>query len=189
MTYPDDFPTGGHSARSGGIEIDLSDIPEEFRNRVLPASGEVPQYIDFFDVLEEYTCKFPDNVQFVTLKVMTEGDRKQYLNKTNREVKMNTSTKELRMQSAVGDDKHALLELSITGWLVYRAGREVPFNKREVALALDSWPPSLIDMIEKRIREINPWLLGTEDDIEALEEEYAELGKRIETLKERKAKN
>lgn len=173
----------------GGISINMDDIPEEFRSRVVTATGDVPQYIDFFDVLEQFTFEFPDGVQYVILKAMTEGDRKRYLNKTNREVRMNTGTKELKMQAAAGDDKHALLELCITGWNVLRQGRSVPFSNQNLKAFLDGAPPSLIDRIEKRIREINPWLLGDEDSLETLYEERDELENRIKVLEDRKAKN
>ncbi len=184
-----DLPSASFSDGGGGMPIDNSDIPEEFRSRVTVATGDIPQYIDFFDVLEEFTFHFPDNVQYVVLKAMTEGDRKQYLNKTNREVRMNAGTKELRMQAAAGDDKHTLLELTITNWNVYKQGRLVPFTKQNLSLALDAWPPSLIDSIEKRIREINPWLLGDEDNLDVLYDEQAEIERRIKTLKDRQAKN
>ncbi len=177
------------TATHGGMTVDTADIPEEFRNRVVAVSGEIPQYIDFFDVLEEFTYTFPDKVQYVTLKAMTEGDRKRYLNKTNREVRMNTGTKELRMQAAAGDDKHSLLEQCITNWYVLRQGAPVPFSSNNLKAALEAWPPSLVDRIEKRIREINPWLLGDEDNIDALRDEREDLDRRIKTLEERKAKN
>ena len=173
----------------GGIQVDVSDIPEEFRSRVQVAQGDVPQHVDFFDVLEETKFLFPDHVQYVTLKAMNEGDRKRYLNKTNRDVSMNTRTKELRMQAAAGDDKHALLELCITGWSVFSKGRAVPFNSSNLKNALENWPVSLVDQIEKKVREVNPWLLGDEDSLEALREERDELDKRIDLIEKRAAKN
>lgn len=46
-----------------------------------------------------------------------------------------------------------------------------------------------MDVILRKIRDLNPWLLGGDDDIAAMEEEYAELGKRIEDTRKRLAKS
>lgn len=175
-------------APRGGV-IDIADLPPEFRSKVIAASADVPQHVDFFDVLEEYQCLFPDGTQYVSVKVMNEGDRRRYLNKTNREVRMNAQTREMKMQSAAGDDKHALLKIAITGWNVYKAGRPVPFNEHGLEQALNNWPPAIVDLIEQKVTEVNPWLKGTEDNLPAMKDEYEQLGDRIKQLEDRAAKN
>jgi hypothetical protein len=93
------------------------------------------------------------------------------------------------MHAAAGDDLHALLETCIVGWDVQRNGQPYPFSSNNVQQALSAWPPTLVDFIAKEIRKVNPWLLGTEDDLEALRDERDELDRRIAELEERAAKS
>ena len=175
------------TAELGGVPV--TDIPVEFQRRAVAQNSDVPQHIDFFDVLEEYLCEFPDGIQYVSIKVMNEGDRRRYLNKTNREVRMNAQTREMKMRSAAGDDKHELLKIVINGWNVFRGGKPLPFTQSNVQAALDAWPPTLIDLIEKKVTEVNPWLKGTEDNLDVMKDEYNDLGLRIAALEDKAAKN
>ena len=102
---------------------------------------------------------------------------------------MNAATREMKMQSAAGDDKHALLKIAITGWNVYRGGKPLPFRDDTLEQALNNWPPALVDLIEAKITEVNPWLKGTEDNLPAMKDEYEQLGERIRLLEDRAAKN
>lgn len=172
-----------------GPAFDIADLPPEMRGKMVAATSDVPQHVDFFDVQETYKAEFPDGVQCVYVRVMSEGDRKRYQNKTNREIRMNASTREMKMKSAAGDDRHELLKIAISGWNIYRAGSPWAFNPNNLEQALNAWPPSIVDLIEKKVAEVNPWIKGTDENLPAMREEYEELGKRIQQLEDRAAKN
>ncbi len=170
-------------------EMAIEDLPADIQAKVLRADQDVPRVVDYFATTETSWVTLPDGAQKVEIKVMNEGERRRYLNKTNSEVKMNSRTKDLIMRSAVGDDLHALLETTIVGWDVQRGGAPYPFNSNNLGNALNVWPPTLIDLIAKEVKKINPWMLGTEDDLDVLRDERDELDKRIVELTERAAKS
>jgi hypothetical protein len=170
-------------------ETDASAIPEEFLPKAKAAGSDVPQAVDYFAAVETHTLTLPDGVQTVTLKTMTEGDRRRYLSKVNQEVVMNATTKDMKLKGAAGEDKAALIDSSVVDWYVFRDGKPLPFNAHSLKQALDNWPPSVIDVIVEKIREVNPWLNGTVEDLETLREEREDLDRRIEELEAKAAKN
>lgn len=129
--------------------------------------------------LEEYTL--PDGVSTITLKEMNEGDRRRYQNGVNRDVRVQKATGDAILQLSQADERHSLLKATIVGWNLIRAGAAVPFTSRELDAFLASAPTKIIDGIEKRARELNPWLLAdmTVEDIDA---EIANLEKMREDV-------
>lgn len=159
------------------------ELPEHLRGKAKIVDTDVSRVVDYFDVKETHFATLPDGVQTVEVKVLTEGERRRYLNQTNREVKMNSRTKDLIMKSSVGDDEEALIKVATVGWNVMRGGASLPFTPNNLDFALNAWPPAAWRPVLKKIREVNEWLLGDEENLEALEEEYAELGERISKIK------
>lgn len=171
-------------------EMATEALPPEIAQKVSPTiDRDISRVVDYFAPTDRQWVTLPDGVQRVEIKVLTEGERRKYLSQTNSEVRMNQRTKDLTLKSNVGDDRKALLKVAITDWYVLRAGETLPFTDRNLDEALDKWPPVLIDEVQKEIQEINPWLLGTEDDLESMLEERDELEKRIEAIRERATKS
>ena len=164
-------------------QIPVEQLPPELQVKAAVAEQDVPQVVDYFAFDETHWVTLPDGVQRIEVKVLNEGARRRYLNQTNRDVRMNSRTKEMVMRSAVGDDEKVLLTMAVVGWDVTRGGEPVPFSPRNFEQALDKWPPLAWKPVVKKIREVNDWLLGSEDDLESMEEEYRELGDRIEKIK------
>jgi len=141
--------------------------------------------VDYFAFDEENVVVLPDGKQRVFHKTMTEGERRKYQAKSNRDVKVQRATGDAYLKTAPGEDRKALLETVITGWELYKDGKPFPFSKTNVATVLETFPPRVIDIIHKDIMMKNPWLMGemTLEDIdremEALTEQRERLVKEL----------
>lgn len=169
-------------------EMSVDQFPADIQERLGVEDVDIPQYVDYFAPTEAQWVDLPDGKQRVQIKVFTEGQRRKYLSDTNQEFKMNARTKDLTMRSNAGDDLHALLKIAIVDWEIWREGKAYAFSDKRIAEALDAWPVAVVDHIAKAVQDINPWLRG-EDDLEAMEAEYKDLGERIEELKAKNQKN
>lgn len=129
---------------------------------------------DYFAFEETLRVPLSDGTSYIEHKVLNEGAKRQYLNKTNRSVKVSRVTQEASITSAPGDERHALLEAAITGWDLQTGGQSVPFNKDNLRRFLEVADPRVIDDIEKAIRLANPWLLQ-EMSVEDIDKEIAAL--------------
>lgn len=160
----------------------------------LRAAGEsttVPVFTDYFAFEEKKTVTLPDGAQWVQIKALNEGERKKYRNASNRGLTIKKGSGDANMNLAPGDDLHNLLRLAIVDWHVLRAGPkgpvEVPFSKGSPGANLEQFlsaaPPAVIDVIDKEVRKMNPWLLG-EMELEDMYRERDNLNEMI-ALKER----
>lgn len=164
-------------------EVPFEALPENIRQAALAASGDVPQYTDYFAATSTEWVTLPDGVQKVEIKVLNEGERRKYLSKINQDFTMNSRTKELKMKAAAGEDSKALIEVALVDWSVYMDGTPLPFSRPSLNKALDAWPPAVIDHIIGAIRDVNAWLKGSDDDLEAMQDELVQLQDRIEAAK------
>lgn len=135
---------------------------------------------DYFGFDEERTFMFPDGVTFVTFKLMNEGDRKNYARKTNKDLRVQKGGDAFLSINQV-EDKHALIEVCVTGWNLVRAGKPMSFSKQNLATFLTLASPLLIDDLAQEINDANPWLLG-DVELEDLDKEI----ERLEGLKKAK---
>ena len=71
--------------------------------------------VDYFGFEETFRIMLPDDVSFIEHKKLNEGARRKYMNKVNREVRLQKSG-DAFMKMASGDERHVLLEEAITGW-------------------------------------------------------------------------
>jgi len=134
--------------------------------------------VDYFGFDETHRVMLPDGRSYIEHKTLTEGARRKYMNSVNREVRLQKSG-DAFMKMATGDERHALLESAICGWNLVKAdkGGEVKplsFSPGALKSFLDAAPPGVIDLIEKDIRDKNPWLVG-DVTIEDIDEQIAEL--------------
>jgi len=150
---------------------------------------------DYFgaDLTERHTL--PDGISFVLLKELDEGDRRAYLNKTNKDIRVERQTGDAHLRIASGDERYYLLEMAIVGWnLVRKNGKTgviepLPFNEKNRKDFLTKSRPGLLDGVEKKIRDMNLWLLPSELTEENIKEQIAELEEQLEKVRERDAKN
>lgn len=139
-----------------------------------------PVHEDYFGFDKTHRVYMPDGVSYVEHKEFTEGQRREYLNQTNKAVRLQRSTGDAVMQMAAGDDRYYLLKTAICGWNLYRGGQPVDFTKKNLEEFLEKANPAIVDKIEKDIRNKNPWLLQdvSVEDIDQQMEELSELRKR-----------
>jgi hypothetical protein len=170
-TPTDEFPVP--MQRSGHMETE-----------VLTADSTFPNQDDYFGLDHHENFLFPDGVSYVTIKKLNEGDRKSYVNQSNRRLAIKRATGDAEMSMAPGDEKHNLLEKAIVGWNLARRGdngqmQPVPFNNGTLKQFLIKANPKLIDDIEAFIHRLNPWL-DSDATIEELEKEIAQLTEVLE---------
>jgi hypothetical protein len=146
----------------------------EDRMRAAGAATTTPAQVDYFAFEETEQVFLPDGTSFVEIKVLTEGDRKKYQNKLNRDVKLERTTGDAIMQMATGEERHALLESAIVGWNLMKNGRPIPFQASTLKEFLNSANPRIVDIIEKAVRKSNPWLMA-DLSVEDIDKQIAEL--------------
>ncbi len=165
---------------------------EEARARSIEAnmqSDGVPTQVavqeDYFAFDEIHQVLLPDGITFVEHKELTEGQRRKYLNKTNRDVRLQKVSGDAIIRMSPGDERAALLESAITGWNFQRRGRDgnlepVAFRPQALTEWLDKANPKHIDIVEKAVRQANPWLLA-EVSVEEIDKEIVTLQELRET--------
>lgn len=153
---------------------------------------------DYFGVDEFHQCMFPDNKTWVQHKTLAEGDRRRYLDETNRDVAINRQSGDMKVKISAGSDRHKLLILAVTGWNFVRTNQStgkkepVTFSKGSPGSTFEQWldkaDPKIVDIIEKDIRAKNPWLLS-ELTVEAIDQQIAELEEQKKILLGQQAGN
>ena len=133
--------------------------------------------VDYFAPEADVVTTLADGISWVSHKKMNEGDRKRYLKKVNRDLKIQKGTGDAIMRLAGGEERTALLETAITGWNLLSGGNPLPFTPQNLARLLDG-PIEVLERVEKDVRKNNPWLESdvTVEDIDA----------EIESLQERR---
>jgi hypothetical protein len=163
----------------------------------LRADGQAtdfPVQSDYFGFSQVHRVMLPDNVSWIEHTALNEGSRRDYLNKANREVRLQRVTGDAILKMASGDERFSLLKSAITNWNLMRFNPKltvmepVGFSPRNLEEFLNSADPKLIDKIEKDIREKNPWLTA-DATIEDIDQQIEELQKLREAkVKEQEGK-
>jgi hypothetical protein len=139
-----------------------------------------PAYEDYYGFKASKKWYFPDGLQYIEFKVMSEGDRKRFQSETRADLELVRTTGNARMKMDPGTERWTLLEGSVIGWNVQQrtpnGWKAVPFDKQKFQQWLGGADPKLVDDFEKAVRKANPWLLQdmTVEDID----------KEIDNLKE-----
>lgn len=165
-------------------EAEIASMEAAMKDDGVPTT-EVVQ-VDYFAFEETFTVYLPDGKSYVECKALNEGQRRKYLGKVNRDVRLQKATGDAIMRMAPGEEKKALLEESIVGWNLVgtvhgQPNQQVPFRPQELARFLDNANPRIIDIIDKEVRRQNSWLMA-DATIEDIDEQIKEL----QELRERK---
>lgn len=132
--------------------------------------------IDYFGFNETKKVDLPDGKSWVSIKTLTEGDRRKYQNALNRDVRIDRAKGDMHMRIQSGDERKALLMGAISDWNLARNGTPVVCNESNKREFIDGGNPRIIDLIEKEVRKANSWLqqdMSIEDiqrEIDSLEE-------------------
>lgn len=141
--------------------------------------------IDYFafNITEQFYLA--DGVSYVELAALNEGSKRSYQRRTQTDLVLERGSGNARMKIDQGRAREELLKEAIKGWNFIRGDRgPVAFNDRNLADFLRLANPSVVEDIEKRVREMNPWLL---DDltVEAIDQQIEELQERRKEVAER----
>ncbi len=154
-----------------------------------PKETLAPAAVDYFDFDETERVTLPDGTSWVAIRKLNEGDRIKYQNAINKDVTVNSNTKDAKIRTAPGTDRKILLEEAICDWNLQRGGVSVPFSQKACTEFLNKTDPRIIDLIEKAVRKSNSWLLA-DMTVEEIDKEIADLQELRETVeKEEAAKN
>jgi hypothetical protein len=184
MTQPYDAPNPLAAIAPGQV---VSGVAQDDAPQLSAANDpNAPQIVDYWSgPPANQRWYFPDKVQYIEFLPMTHGMRAQFNARTNKEMTMDRKTQQLKIKTDVSGDTDVLIEVSCTGWYVFRGGAPVQFGKNGPGSPLMQWvrqaPPELVDSLEKAIRDANPWM-DAELTVESIDEEI----KRLYELREEK---
>lgn len=135
---------------------------------IAPPFMDEPLQVDYFGFDETHKIVLPDGKSFIEHKELNEGARRKYLNSVNRDITINRASGDAKLRTAPGDERRALLEAAIIGWNLVKNGSPIAFSRQALNEFLDNANPRIVDIIEKDVRQRNPWLLAdlTVEDID-----------------------
>jgi hypothetical protein len=146
----------------------------------IPVSEE-PKFDDYFGF--ESTDKFmmPDNIQYIEFKIMNEGERAEFQQRTSQDLTVKRGRDEATVRFNQARDRHALIETSVIDWYLIRDGKPVPFQKNFLKQWLGKANPKIVDDLELKIRMANPWMQAemTVEDIEKEEDRLRQLKQEL----------
>ncbi|ADD80806.1 pre-TMP frameshift protein [Rhodococcus phage ReqiDocB7] len=149
---------------------------------------ETPQIVDYWSFSTTERFMLPDGVQYIEFKKMTEADKTEFQAKTNRDIRVQSTTKDIKLRMDPGLERRVLLDICVTGWLFYRPSTrpqdngalvQIGWDKRLWAEWLTKADPEIVQNLEKAIRDANPWMRqqATPEEIKA---EIASLQEQLE---------
>lgn len=152
-------------------------------------------YQDFFSPFVSYeTFTLPDGLQTITFKIMSEGERMKYQQKTNRPINIDRKSDTASIRPDIAEDRRELIVQSVTDWTLMRRTDEgewipVPFSSANLRNWVATSNPKIISDLERSIQKANPWMQAemSIEDIDLEIENLRELRDRIE--KEESEKN
>lgn len=141
---------------------------------------------DYFGFEERHRVTLPDGISWVEFDVMSEGDRRKYLNEQNKGIHINRATQDARIDTAPGDERWSLLRNTLVGWNLMQNGTPVPFSRAKLDMFLENANPRIVDVIETQVRLAHPWL-GAEMTVEDIDREIENLNAQREQAVERES--
>jgi hypothetical protein len=138
-------------------------------------------YEDYFGFDETKQYFLPDGKQYIEYKPLNEGARVRFEAQTSRDVKFNRRTEDAAIKMNPGEDRHALIIASVTGWhMVQRNGdrwQPVAFTSGRGG-TFEQWlakaNPKIINGLYEAIRKANGWMID-EMTVDAIDEELKRL--------------
>lgn len=179
MTFPGTLPTNP------------ADAP------ALPGLDE--QYEDYFGFDETQAFTLPDGKQQIFFKIMNEGAKTRFQQKTNRDIHVNRNSQDMRIKADPAGERRELIRASVVDWTLMRRAKNgsgwerAPFSNNgsegdELTKWLNNANPKLVEDLEDVIRKANPWLQA-DMTVEQIDEEIQRLHElRANVVKENEKK-
>lgn len=151
---------------------------------------------DYWSNEETFKFYFPgqedlneEDKQYIEYKKMNEGMRTRFQKVTNKGVVIERASNNARMGMDPAGDRQALIEISVTGWNLFRNGDPLKYSGANLHIFIQQADPYLVDKLEEAIRKHNPWMaaqISSEEirtQIKDLEEQYTAAKEREEEEK------
>lgn len=181
--------TASLQAPPPGPFADTDDDRTKAMEASMVARGEPttePIEVDYFAPTEVFRVLLPDGVQYIEHREFNEGARRKYLKETNRSVKLQRASGDAFLNMQPGEDRVALLKAAICGWNLKRNGKAFLYTPKAVDDILESFPPTIIDLVHKDILKHNEWLMG-DMTVEDIDREIDSLQEQKKLLIEKEA--
>lgn len=163
----------------------MSEQPQYVQTEPMPPQ---PEFEDYWSFSQKERFMLPDGKQWIEFNVMNEGQKSSYQKKINKDIKFNRKSGDASIKSDVADERHALIETSVTDWYMVQGRNQVSFSVQMLRNWLNIADPRIVESLEVAIRKANPWLLG-DMTLEDIDEEIQRLQElRIETEKREQGK-
>lgn len=146
------------------------------------------QVVDYFGFkrTEKFYMPGSDKKFWIEIKPMNEGEKKNFQDKTSRDMVVERQSGNARMSVLAGTERHELIKSCIVNWNLMRDGVPVACDPRNVNDFLSLADPMIVEDLEKAIRKINPWLLA-DMKVEDIDKEIANLQEMREIALKREA--
>lgn len=137
-----------------------------------------------FSIDEEYELPGTGG-QTILFSRMNEGQKSDFQKQTNKDVRIQRTTGDARMQVDPASERHALIRISVTGWTLKKRDHKgnivgISFDQKLLKEWMMSADPKFVQGLEKAIRESNEWMKN--------EMTTEEIDREIENLKEQKVR-
>ena len=142
------------------------------------------QAVDYFGLTETHKVPLPDGVQWIEIKELNEGDRREHEKRTTQDMTLQGQGGGATMRFDPGLTRHSLIENSVSDWHIIRDGEPLRFDSKNLREFLKKAPPSIIDLVHDKCQEVNVWTLN-EENLEAMIDERDRLNDRIRDLEAR----
>lgn len=140
-----------------------------------PESNQQQEQVpaDYWGTDETHRHYLPDGIQYFEFSIMNEGAKAKFQRLTNQDLTIGRdNTAKVRMDPA--NERHTLIKTSVTGWHLFKDGKEVRFDNSKLEQWLSVAPPKLVEDLEFAIRKANPWLQA-DMTVEEIDKEIARL--------------
>jgi hypothetical protein len=141
---------------------------------------------DYFGFAATDKFTFPDGKTFIEFTKMNEGKKKDFQDKTSKDLVLERNSGNARMSVLQGTERHELIKACVVNWNLVRGGQPVQFNQVALNDFLTLADPVIVEGLEKAIRKANPWLLG-EMSVSDIDKEIVNLQEMREVAVKREA--
>lgn len=175
--------------------VPAPELPDPAGSWQTPVDDDEPgDYGDYFGFDLRYQYLLPDGRQWIEFRVLNEGNIAEYQRILNRDVMVEKTTGNARIRINQVEERHALLQVAVTGWHMVRRQRdriaEVPFSNGTPGSTFMQWlkvaDPRIVADLEEQVRKQNPFLLAANNEtLEAIDKQIEDLMTQRRVIEER----
>lgn len=149
-----------------------------------PTEERPNEQANYFGFASSEKFYLPDGASYIEFTKMNEGAKKNFQDKTSRDVVLERNSGNARMNMLQGTERHELIRSCVINWNLRDADGPVQFSTRALSQFLELADPAVVEGLEKAIRKANPWLLA-EMSSEDIQKEIDNLTDMLKTAQAR----